>query len=137
MSSLSNQRPDAGPRPRTETADTPTAARSLLRKLEDWSASLHHGSGSLEFGGLSIDTDGNGKRHRVSSVEDVDSVLVRAQHADGRALVAVWIRRTGHKGWTLDTAWRGRAPGELTPQRLTARELAVYVADQQLEEVAA
>jgi hypothetical protein len=136
VSSLSNQRPEAGPRTHTEAADLPAAARSLLRKLEDWSTVLHHGSGSLEFGGLSTDTDGNGKRHRVSYFDTVDSVLVRARHADGRALVAVWLRRAGHKGWKLDMAWRGRMAGELAPKEIKARELTAYVADQQFKAAA-
>jgi len=114
----------------------PTATRSLLRKLENWSTSVRHARGQLEFGSLSEDTDGNGKRHRVEVIDDVDSVLVRARHPDGRAVVALWIRRHG-QGWKLDMAWRGRAPGELAPQRLTARELAAYVVDQELEAVAA
>lgn len=114
--------------------DTPTAARTLLRQLEDWSVKTTHATGPCEFGGLSEDTDGEGKRHRVSNVEDVDSVLLRATHVDGRAFVALWIRRPGttptgkHKGWSLDLAWRGRRPDELTPKQITATELKAYVA---------
>lgn len=119
------------------SAELPTAARSLLRKLDDWSTGVTRASGHLEFGGLSADTDGNGKRHRVSAVETVESVLIRARHADGRAVVALWIRRAGRKGWTLDMAWRGRHEDEYAPRQITARELATYVADQQLEAVAA
>jgi len=84
--------------------------------------------GQLEFGSLSEDTDGNGKRHRVEVIDDVDSVLIRARHSDGRAAVALWIRRH-EQGWSLDMAWRGRAPGELAPKRLTARELGVFIAE--------
>lgn len=107
-------------------SDTPTAARSLLRKLDGWSTQLCHGSGSLEFGGLSVETDGNGKRKRISYFETVDSVLVRARHVDGRALVALWIRRAGQKGWKLDLAWRARHVGELAPREIKARQLTAY-----------
>lgn len=116
------------------TPDTPAAARTLLARLDGWSHRLTHAAGSCTFGGLSEQSDGNGKRRRVSTVEQVDSVLVRARHVDGRALVALWIRRPGltpagrRKGWTLDLAWRGRAPGEHVPRRITARQLAAYVA---------
>jgi hypothetical protein len=136
VSSLSNQRPEAGPRTHADMG-LPTAARSLLRKLDGWKTFTRPAAGQLEFGSLSVDTDGNGKRHRISLVENVDSVLIRARHTDGRALVAVWIRRESRKGWTLDMAWRGRRADEYAPRQVTARELAAYVADQALEAVAA
>lgn len=111
----------------------PTAARSLLRQLEDWSVKTSCASGELEFGSLSEETDGEGKRHRVSHVEAVDSVLVRARHLDGRAIVALWVHRHGEetaagaRKWTLDLAWRGRHADELTPKQMTATELKAYV----------
>lgn len=107
--------------------ELPTAARSLLRQLEDWSVKASCASGELEFGSLSEETDGNGKKHRVAVVEAVDSVLVRARHLDGRAIVALWVRRASRKGWTLDLAWRGRHADELTPKQMTATELKAYV----------
>lgn len=108
--------------------------RTLLRQLDGWSTSASHATGPCEFGGLSEETDGEGKRHRVSVVEDVDSVLLRAAHADGRAFVALWVRRPGttpagrRKGWSMDLAWRGRRPGEFTPKQITATELKAYAA---------
>jgi hypothetical protein len=96
--------------------------------VQDWRlVRVNHARGHLEFGGLSEDTDGNGKRKRVSLLRSVDSVAVRAMHADGRAIVAVWMRRDGHKGWSLDMAWRGRHGHELAPRRLSARQLTAYV----------
>ncbi len=109
----------------------PRAASTLLRSLDDWSHRTTHATGPCTFGALSQATDGDGKRTRLAVVETVDSVLVQARHVDGRALVALWVRRPG-KGWTLDLAWRGRAPGEHTPAPLTARELAAYVAPRPL-----
>lgn len=114
--------------------DMPASAKSLLRQLEGWSTLVTHATGPCEFGGLSEDTDGEGKRHRVSVTEDVDSVLLRGAHVDGRAFVALWVRRPGEtpagrrKGWTLDLAWRGKRPDEHTPKQITATELKAYVA---------
>jgi hypothetical protein len=107
--------------------ETPVAAKGLLKQLDDWSVRVNHSSGPLEFGSLSEDTDGNGKRHRVSVIEVVDSVLVQAVHVDRRAVVAMWIRRPGG-GWRLDLAWRGRHAGELAPKQITATGLKTYVA---------
>lgn len=104
----------------------PTAAQTLLRKLEGWSTKTTHGTGACEFGSLSRDTDGNGKRHRIAVVENVESVLVRACHVDGRALVALWMCRESRKGWSLDLAWRGRHADDLAPQQITARQLTAY-----------
>lgn len=112
--------------------DTPAAARTLLAHLAGWSSELRHSSGTCEFGGLSEDTDGNGKRRRLTLVESVDSVHLRARHIDGRALVALWMRRPGTtpagkpKGWALDMAWRGRHTDELAPRRISARQLTAY-----------
>ncbi len=108
--------------------DIPTAAKTLLRQLDDWSVEVNPSSGTWEFGSLSEDTDGEGKRHRVSVTEDVESYLVRGRHVDGRAFVAIWMRRAGRKGWTLDTCWRGRALGEHAPKQITATALKAYVA---------
>lgn len=118
------------------TADVPRAATALLAKLEAWSVFERAARGPCEFGGLSEETNGEGKRHRVTVVEDVDSYLVRARHVDGRAFVAVWVRRSG-KGWTLDTAWRGRRRDEHAPKQVTATQLRAYVvAPSALEEAA-
>jgi hypothetical protein len=113
------------------STDLPRATKSLLAQLDGWSVCTSHSSGPLEFGGLSSDTDGNGKRHRVSVTEVVDSVLVRAMRvtpAGIQAVVAMWIRRPG-AGWKFDLAWRGRHPGELAPQRITATALKAYVTE--------
>lgn len=113
--------------------DMPASARALLRQLDDWSTQITHATGPCEFGGLSEDTDGEGKRHRISALEDVDSVLLRGAHVDGRAFVALWIRRPGftakgrRNGWSLDLAWRGRRSDELTPKQITATQLKEYV----------
>lgn len=129
MPPTSDQLPDSG-----HNRDIPNPVKTLLRQLEDWSTSVSHATGPCEFGGLSEDTDGDGKRHRVSVTEDVVSVLLRAANADGRAFVALWIRRPGstptgrRKGWTFDLAWRGRRPDELTPKQMTATQLKAYVA---------
>lgn len=114
--------------------DTPAAARTLLRQLGGWSTRTNPATGPCEFGGLSEETDGNGRRRRVNVVEIVDSLLVQARHVDGRALVALWIRRPGttpagkRKGWSLELAWRGRdlADDRDLPQRITARQLTAY-----------
>jgi hypothetical protein len=108
-----------------DAPDAPKAATALVRRLVGWSTALVHGSGQLAFGGLSEDTDGEGKRHRVSSIEDVDSVLVRARHVDGRALVALWIRRPG-ASWKFDFAWRARHVGESAPSPINSRQLTAY-----------
>jgi hypothetical protein len=115
------------------TPDLPVAANTLLKQLREhvpaWSvAEPRHATGPLAFGGLSEQTDGEGKRRRIEIIEQVDSVLIRACHVDGRALVALWIRRSTRKGWTLDMAWRGRRPDEYAPQRITATQLKAYVA---------
>ena len=114
------------------TPDLPTAANTLLKQLREhapaWSiAGPRHATGPCAFGGLSEETDGEGKRKRIERIEQVDSVLIRAVHVDGRALVALWMRRPGKKGWSLDMAWRGRRPDEYAPQRLTATQLKAYV----------
>lgn len=113
--------------------DLPAAATTLLKQLRElvpaWSiASPRHATGPCAFGGLSEETDGEGKRKRIAVVEQVDSVLIRACHVDGRAIVALWVRRPSRKGWTLDMAWRGRAAHEYTPSPLTATQLKAYVA---------
>lgn len=77
----------------------PSAAKTLIKKLEgavhSWSTKITHATGPCEFGGLSEETDGEGKRHRVSVTEQVDSCLIQACHVDGRAFVALWVRRPG------------------------------------------
>lgn len=116
------------------TPEIPTAAKALLRQLEDWSVQTHAGVGPCEFGGLSEDTDGEGKRRRVIHVEDVDYFHIVARHVDGRGIAAIWIRRPGttpagkRKGWSLDMAWRGKRRDEFTPKQITATEMKAYVA---------
>lgn len=114
-------------------AEIPTAAKSLLKKLDDWSVQTNAGVGPCEFGGLSEDTDGEGKRRRVVHVEHVDYFHIVARHVDGRGIAAVWVRRPGEtsvgkrKGWSLDMAWRGKRRDEFAPKQITATELKTYV----------
>jgi hypothetical protein len=108
----------------------PRAASALMQRLAEdggWIAYMRSARGQLEFGGLSETEDGNGKRKRVTDIDNVDSVLVRAAHTDGRAIVALWMRRDSRKGWSMDMAWRGRHGHELAPRRLSARQLSAYV----------
>lgn len=115
----------------------PSGANGVITKLAPgWSVTHEHlGTGTLDFGGLSEDTDGEGKRHRVTNVEPVESYLVRIENEDGRGVVAVWLCRllrptkSGGKSWTLDMAWRGRHDGEYAPVRLTKKELDHYVTE--------
>jgi hypothetical protein len=103
----------------------PRAATALLAQLDGWTHTITHATGPCTFGGLSEDTDGEGKRHCVEVVEDVASVCLRAHHSDGRRLNALWIKR---KSWTLDTAFRWPWPWEHgVPLGLTATELTAYV----------
>lgn len=77
----------------------PRAATALLKSLADWvptwSVFTRAANGPCEFGGLSEETNGEGKSHRVVTVENVDSFLIRAVHVDGRAFVALWVHRPG------------------------------------------
>lgn len=114
---------------------SPSAANTLISRLgPGWTVALaQHATGEMDFGGLSEETDGEGKRHRVVNVEPVESYLVRAHHVDGRAFVAVWVSRvlrptkSGGKSWTLDFAWRARHPDEHTPHEVSKAELDAYI----------
>ena len=110
------------------TPDAPTAAKTLLRQLaEGWSvAGPTYATGPITVTAYG-EPRGDGTRPKIAVTEVVDSVLVRACHVDGRAVVALWIRRPG-KGWSLDMAWRGRHPHEHAPRRITATQLRAYVA---------
>jgi hypothetical protein len=93
------------------TPDLPAAARTLLKQLGElvpaWSINgPRHATGPCVFGGLSEETDGEGKRKRTQTVEQVDSVLIRAYHADGRALVALWVRRPGFECKPRSERWK-------------------------------
>ena len=114
--------------------DTPTAARTLLKQLEGWSvAGPTYASGPCTFTAYG-EPRGDGTRPRLAVTEVVDSVMVRACHVDGRALVALWIHRHGNltpkgaKRWALDMAWRARHPSEHVPRRITETQLKAYVA---------
>jgi hypothetical protein len=110
----------------------PSGAKSLLGQLDGWSTYTHAGAGTCEFSEYG-ESRGDGTRPLVKVSEDVDSYLVRAAHVDGRVFVAIWVSRrsrptkSGGRSWTLDTAWRGRAPGELAPRQITATQLTAYV----------
>lgn len=126
MPPLSDQHPDAGTNTRAE-GELPPAARSLLRKLEGWRTDLQFDTFACPFGGLSPEPDGNGKRKRITTVETVDGVLLRAMHADRRAVIVFWLRRPG-SGWKFDFALRDRHADEYAPRPINSRELAAYVA---------
>lgn len=124
----------------------PSALKTLTRKFADgWT---HHvtgpRTGTLVVGGLSEETDGEGRRHRIEREVSVSSYMLKGCHAaTGRALVAVWVHRHGEltkKGalsWALDLAYRGRHDGEHTPQALTAQQLAAYASSRTAAEYAA
>jgi hypothetical protein len=107
----------------------PTAITTLTRRMADgWT---HHitgpRTGTLVLGGLSEDTDGEGRRSRVEREVSVTSfMLAGCHHATGRAFVAVWVQQKSSKSWKLDIAVRGRHDGEHTPQHLDAGQLAAY-----------
>lgn len=106
--------------------DMPKPATLLLSRMVGWSTDVQHGAGPVQFGGLSEETDGDGKRHRVSVTETVDMTLVRGMHVDGRAVIAFWLRRPGGR-WEFDFALRGRHLGEYVPRILKVRQLTAYV----------
>ncbi len=81
----------------------------------------------MAFGGLSAEPGADGKRHRVSTVDSTDSVVIKALHSDRRGLVVMWIRRRG-TNWKFDFALRARHAGDLAPQRMNTRQLNAYVA---------
>lgn len=109
----------------------PRSIRVLLDRLDpSWRYRVTAARGPLERTVLSEEVDGGGHRRRLASIETVDSLCLRACHpATRRAVVALWVRRPG-RSWAFDSAWRGRHPGEDTPQRLSARELAAYTRDE-------
>jgi hypothetical protein len=106
----------------------PTAVSSLLARLDGWTHTTSHATGPCTFGGLSEETDGDGHHSQIEVVEQVDSVCVRACHPDGRAIVALWVRRPSKGRWTLDTAFRAKHHDEPAPTRIKATALAAYVA---------
>lgn len=104
-------------------ADLPAGVRGLLNKCSPgWSYRVTYATGLCEFGGLSTETDGEGKRKRVTVVEDVDSIGVRLCHAaTGRGAVALWVRRPGYVGdGKLGVRWRQarRVGGRMLPPLL-------------------
>ena len=85
----------------------PRGATMLLNKAADpWTYRVAHVTTEAAFTALSEDEDGDGHRHRIEVTETVDSIGVRFDHPDGRAAVAVWVRRAG---WVcsgrLGTRW--------------------------------
>jgi hypothetical protein len=109
----------------------PAALTSLTKRLAPgWT---HHVTGprigALVVGGLSEETDGEGRRSRVQREVDITSYALKACHStSGRAFVAVWIQQLGASSWKLDMAVRGRHDGEHAPQRLDAGQLSAYAA---------
>lgn len=104
---------------------TPPAARALVKKLVGWRVSTEPSRGALPFGRRELV---NGKGRLISRVENVDGYSVRAQHSDGRAFFAVWLRREDTASWTFDDGWRiwhGAERVGLYVQ-LTARQVSAY-----------
>lgn len=129
----------------TTTTDLslPSALTSLRRKLAiGWTSHVTGPTaGELVGGGLSEDTDGAGKRRRITKHVPVTSYALKACHAaTGRAFVAVWAHRhgdltkAGKPRWSLEIAARGRHEGEHTPQHMTSQQLAAYAASRTVEE---
>lgn len=111
------------------TAEMCKPAAGLLKKLAGWPVDVQRNSYPAEFGGLSVEPNGDGKRSRISVIETVDGVLVRAMHVDTRALIAFWIRRPS-ASWKFEYALRGRdlANDHDCPRRINTRQLAAYIA---------
>ena len=109
--------------------DLPAGPKMLLNKAADpWTHRVRHVTTEAEFGGLSEDEDGDGHKHKIVVRETVDSIGVRFDHPDGRAAVAVWVRRAGTKSYKFTVGVRGRHPAEYTPVELNARDLGAYLA---------
>lgn len=107
----------------------PRGATMLLNKAADpWTYRVRHVTTEAAFTGLSEDEDGDGHRHRIEVTETVDSIGVRFDHPDGRAAVAVWVRRAGTKSYKFTVGVRGRHEAEYTPVELNARDLGAYLA---------
>src|SRR5580765_6191408 len=71
-------------------ADWPRGVRLFAKKINTdagWRFAVVEGEGTLVEGGLSEDTDSDGKRHRVSRTVDVVSYTVRLRH-DGAGIRA-------------------------------------------------
>src|SRR5690606_27026260 len=115
----------------------PRTLTSLQRKLTIGLTSHDTGptAGEPTGGDLTQDTDGAGKRRRITKHVPVTSYALKACHAaTGRAFVAVWAHRhgdltkAGKPRWSLEIAARGRHEGEHTPQHMTSQQLAAYAA---------
>lgn len=133
----STERPPTAPvqHPAIPADQAPAPVRTLLRKLgPGWIALITPGAGHDVRGGLSEDTDGEGKRRRVTRTVAVDSVALRARHDDGRQVRIVWAVEHGAttpagkaKGPTFVCAWRGRHDREHGPAELAATEVPAYM----------
>lgn len=112
----------------------PRAVNLFIKRFGvGWRHQVIYGTGEMTFGGLSEETDGDGKRTRVSSVETVESVSVRGCHTGGRSMAAVWVKRIG-QNWKYDMGWtwtRRASDGlpAVIPQRAKSTELSDYVKD--------
>ena len=110
--------------------DLPRAAVALTKKLAldpAWRVRVVPGRGQAERGHLSEERNEKEKRHRVQELVGVDSVSVRARHADGRHLIVVWIRWDGEKRWTTNLAMHltpGYGIG--VPIEIAARQASAY-----------
>jgi hypothetical protein len=93
-------------------ADLPRAAAALAKKLDldpGWAYKLVPGQGLAERGSLSDERNERRSRHRIQELVEVHSLSVRARHADGRNLIAVWVR------WADETGWKMNLGMHLTP----------------------
>jgi hypothetical protein len=78
--------------------DLPAGVTAVVNKAGDgWTHRVQVKTGvPVEFSVLG-EEDGEGVRHREARIESTDSIGVRFSHPDGRAAVALWVRR---EGWT-------------------------------------
>ncbi len=89
--------------------EIPAGARNLAARCDDsWVVRITYGADVSTYGGLSEETDGEGKRHRIVRQELTESIAVRLAHPEtGVRAVATWARRPDCS-WAADIAavWR-------------------------------
>lgn len=129
--------PQSGPPTRSlpTVTDVPAVKALLASCAPGWKGTVTRAEGTLDTGGLSEETNGDGKRTRVARTLTVESIAVRLQHADGRGVRVLYWRdpaaRTPTnkpKGYAFDSAWRGRHGDERVAVVLNAGEVKAYVA---------
>jgi hypothetical protein len=124
-----------GPRPELRAPEAmspdkaPRGVTTLLNKAgAGWTHRVRHMTADVVFRVLSDEEDNDGHRRYKSVTEVVDSIGVRFDHPDGRAAVALWMRREG-KSFAFAGAQRGRHSGENVPVTLNATELGAYLGE--------